>query len=149
MSDGVGAVPAGGTGSAMARPRIACAVSQIAGKPSRRGRRPGRSRTPRKSRRRAVASGFRPVAQQRDATMLKLHGFPVSNYTNMVELALLEKGVPYEYVVTYPAQTPEFLAISPRGKVPALSTPQGSINETDAILEYLEERGEGRPLLPP
>jgi glutathione S-transferase len=81
--------------------------------------------------------------------MLKLHGFPVSNYTNMVELALLEKGVPYEYVVTYPAQTPEFLAISPRGKVPALSTPQGSINETDAILEYLEERGEGRPLLPP
>jgi glutathione S-transferase len=80
--------------------------------------------------------------------MLKLYGFPISNYTNMVELALLEKGVPYEYVLTYPAQTDEFLAISPRGKVPALGTPHGAINETDAILDYLEDRGEGRPLLP-
>jgi hypothetical protein len=26
--------------------------------------------------------------------MLKLYGFPVSNYTNMVELALLEKDCP-------------------------------------------------------
>ena len=30
--------------------------------------------------------------------MLKLHGFPVSNFTNMVDLALLEKGIPFEYV---------------------------------------------------
>jgi glutathione S-transferase len=80
--------------------------------------------------------------------MLKLHGFPVSNYTNMVEFALLEKGVPYEYVLTIPDQSEALLAQSPRGKVPFLATPQGTINETDAILEYLEERGEGRPLLP-
>jgi glutathione S-transferase len=80
--------------------------------------------------------------------MLKLHGFPVSNYTNMVELALLEKGLPFEYVVTYPAQTDEFLALSPRGKVPALATPQGYLNETDAILDYLEDLGQGKPLLP-
>jgi glutathione S-transferase len=80
--------------------------------------------------------------------MLQLYGFPVSNYTNMVELALLEKGLPFEYVLTYPALTEEFLAISPRGKVPALGTPEGFINETDAILDYLEDRGEGRPLLP-
>jgi glutathione S-transferase len=80
--------------------------------------------------------------------MLKLHGFPVSNYTNMVELALLEKGLPFEYVTTYPAQTDDFLAISPRGKVPALGTPQGHLNETDAILDYLEDVGEGKPLLP-
>ena len=80
--------------------------------------------------------------------MLKLYGFPVSNYTNMVELALLEKGLPYEYVLTFPAQTPEFLAKSRRGKVPALGTPQGFINETDVILDYLEDAGEGKPLLP-
>jgi glutathione S-transferase len=80
--------------------------------------------------------------------MLKLYGFPVSNYTNMVELALLEKGLPYEYVLTFPAQTPEFLAKSPRGKVPALGTPKGFISETDAILDYLEDSGEGVPLLP-
>jgi len=80
--------------------------------------------------------------------MLRLYGFPVSNYANMVHLALLEKGVPFEYVLTYPAQTPDFLAKSPRGKVPVLETPQGFINETSAILEFLEDQGEGRPLLP-
>jgi glutathione S-transferase len=80
--------------------------------------------------------------------MLKLHGFPVSNYTNMVELALREKGVPFAYVLATPAQTPEFLAKSPRGKIPVLETPQGFISETDVILEYLEETCPGRPLLP-
>jgi glutathione S-transferase len=80
--------------------------------------------------------------------MLKLHGFPVSNYTNMVQLALLEKGVPFEYVTTFPDQRETTLAKSPRGKVPFLETPQGYLSETSAILDYLEERGEGRPLLP-
>lgn len=80
--------------------------------------------------------------------MLKLHGFPVSNYVNMVEMALLEKGVPYEYVLAMPDQSPEFLAKSPRGKVPALETPQGYLNEASVILEYLEDTGQGRPLLP-
>jgi glutathione S-transferase len=80
--------------------------------------------------------------------MLKLYGFPVSNYTNMVELALLEKGLPYEYVMTIPDQTPEFLAKSPRGKVPALGTPKGFVSETNVILEYLEDSGEGQSLLP-
>lgn len=80
--------------------------------------------------------------------MLKLHGFPVSNYVNMVEMALLEKGVPYEYVLAMPEQSPEFLAKSPRGKVPALETPQGFLNEASVILEYLEDTGQGRPLHP-
>ncbi len=80
--------------------------------------------------------------------MLKLHGFPVSNYTNMVAFALLEKGVPFEYLLTMPEQGPEFLARSPRGKVPFLETPQGYINETSVILDYLEDAGQGKPLLP-
>ncbi len=80
--------------------------------------------------------------------MLKLYGFPVSNYTNMVELALLEKGLHYEYVLTFPEQTPAFLARSPRGKVPFLGTPHGDLNEASVILDYLEDTGLGRPLLP-
>lgn len=80
--------------------------------------------------------------------MLKLHGFPVSNYTNMVHLALLEKGIPFEYVMTYPDQAPDVLAKSPRGKVPYLETEAGFINETSVILEYLEDLGMGRRLLP-
>jgi glutathione S-transferase len=80
--------------------------------------------------------------------MLRLHGFPVSNYANMVQLALLEKGVPFEYVHCVPDQSPAFLAMSPRGKVPVLETPDGCLNETSVILEYLEETVPGTPLLP-
>jgi glutathione S-transferase len=80
--------------------------------------------------------------------MLKLYGFPVSNYTNMVELALLEKGLPFEYVLTFPEPTPEFLARSPRGKVPFLGTPDGFINEANVILDYLEHVDASRRLLP-
>ncbi|MBP5944042.1 MULTISPECIES: glutathione S-transferase family protein [Pseudomonas] len=80
--------------------------------------------------------------------MLKLYGFSVSNYYNMVKLALLEKGLPFEEVTFYPAQTAESLAISPRGKVPVLGVDAGFINETAIILEYLELTQKGTPLLP-
>ncbi|WP_137807213.1 glutathione S-transferase [Pseudomonas sp. G(2018)] len=80
--------------------------------------------------------------------MLKLYGFSVSNYYNMVKLALLEKGLPFEEVPFYAGQTPEALAISPRGKVPVLGVEQGFINETSVILEYIEQSQKGTPLLP-
>ncbi|MED7668203.1 glutathione S-transferase family protein [Pseudomonas moraviensis subsp. stanleyae] len=80
--------------------------------------------------------------------MFKLYGFAVSNYYNMVKLALLEKGLPFEEVTFYPTQTPESLAISPRGKVPVLGVDAGYINETAIILEYLEQSEKDTPLLP-
>jgi len=80
--------------------------------------------------------------------MIKLYGFSVSNYYNMVKLALLEKGLPFEEVPFYAGQTPEALAISPRGKVPVLGVEQGFINETSVILEYIEQTQKGTPLLP-
>lgn len=80
--------------------------------------------------------------------MLKLYGFSVSNYYNMVKLALLEKGLPFEEVTFYPTPTPQSLAISPRGKVPVLGVDAGYINETGIILEYLEQIQKGTPLLP-
>ena len=79
--------------------------------------------------------------------MLKLHGFAVSNYFNMVKLALLEKGLPFEVVQVHGSQSEDFLRISPRGKIPVLETPDGFISETSAILDYLEDCG-GTPLLP-
>jgi glutathione S-transferase len=79
---------------------------------------------------------------------MKLYGFPVSNYVNMVQLALLEKGIPFEYVLTFPDQAPATLARTPRGKVPFLETPQGFLNEASVILEYLEDLGQGKRLLP-
>ena len=80
--------------------------------------------------------------------MLKLYGFAVSNYYNMVKLALLEKGVPFEEVPFFAGKTPEALAISPGGKVPALGVEQGFINETSVILEYIEQTQSGLRLLP-
>ena len=80
--------------------------------------------------------------------MLKLYGFSVSNYYNMVKLALLEKGLPFEEVTFYPTPTPQSLVISPRGKVPVLGVDAGYINETGIILEYLEQTQKGTPLLP-
>lgn len=80
--------------------------------------------------------------------MLKLYGFAASNYFNMVKLALLEKGVPFEAVPFHGCQNPEILAVSPRGKVPVLETGQGFLSETDAILDFIEETQPGVPLLP-
>ena len=38
--------------------------------------------------------------------MLKLYGFPVSNYVNMVNLALLEKGLPFDFCLLYTSPSP-------------------------------------------
>ena len=80
--------------------------------------------------------------------MLKLYGFDVSNYYNMIKLAMALKGIDYEAVMTYPNQTPEYLAISPTGKVPALQTDQGVLVETNVILEYLDDISPKTPLYP-
>lgn len=80
--------------------------------------------------------------------MLKLHGFAVSNYYNMVKLALLEKGVPFEEVLFFAGQTPDALNVSPRGKVPVLETEQGFLSETSVILDYIEQTQTGKALLP-
>lgn len=80
--------------------------------------------------------------------MLKLHGFAVSNYYNMVKLALLEKGVPFEEVPFFGGQSPQSLKISPRGKVPVLETEHGFLSETNLILHYIEQTQSGKALLP-
>ncbi|RRJ83615.1 glutathione S-transferase family protein [Aestuariirhabdus litorea] len=80
--------------------------------------------------------------------MLKLYGFNVSNYYNMVKQALLEKGVPFEEIKVYPNQEESYLEISPMGKVPCLLTEQGPLTETSVILDYLEESQPGEPLYP-
>jgi len=71
--------------------------------------------------------------------MLKLHGFAVSNYFNMVRMALLEKGVEHQLVEAIPSQDPAFLVRSPMGKIPCLETAQGVLSETGVILEYIED----------
>ena len=71
--------------------------------------------------------------------MLKLHGFSVSNYANMVKQCLIEKGVVFEQINVSPNQDEDYLAISPMGKVPCLETPDGNLIETSVILDYIED----------
>jgi glutathione S-transferase len=80
--------------------------------------------------------------------MLKLYGFPISNYYNMVKMALLEKGIEFEEVHAKPSQEGGFLTKSPMGKVPVLETEKGFISETDVIFDYIEDLGIGPALLP-
>jgi glutathione S-transferase len=81
--------------------------------------------------------------------MLRLGGFPISNYYNKVKIALLEKGIPFEEVLRMPSQAPEMLTSSPMGKVPFLVLESGeSLSESQVILDYLEEAYPERPLYP-
>lgn len=80
--------------------------------------------------------------------MLKLCGFPASNYHNKVKLALYEKNVPFEEEIVYPSKDPALLAASPLGKVPFLRTDRGPIAESQVILDYLEDAYPAHPLYP-
>tara|TARA_R100001377_G_scaffold75044_1_gene51445 strand:- start:2152 stop:2775 length:624 start_codon:yes stop_codon:yes gene_type:complete len=79
---------------------------------------------------------------------MKLHGFTISNYYNMVKMVLLEKGMDFEELVTKPSQEADYLAKSPMGKVPCLETERGFLTETSVIIDYLEELGSGPSLYP-
>ena len=83
---------------------------------------------------------------------ITLHGSPISNYYNKVKLALLEKGVPFTEARagTPGASTaePAVLQASPLAKIPFLTTEQGPLSESQAILDYVEVRWPQPALLP-
>ncbi len=69
-----------------------------------------------------------------------------------VWLALEHKQLPYEMkMLSFSAgdlKKPEYLALNPRGKVPALVEDDVRIYESNAIVEYLEEAHREKPLFP-
>lgn len=79
--------------------------------------------------------------------MLKLCGYPASNYYNKVKLALLEKGVPFEEEL-HGSSREALAGGSAAGKVPFVETPQGVFCESQAIIEYIEETHPDPPLYP-
>ncbi len=80
--------------------------------------------------------------------MIKLYGFPISNYYNMVKMALLEKGMEFEEVIVKPSQEDIYLGKSPMGKVPCIETDRGFLTETSVIIDYLDEVGDGPSFYP-
>jgi glutathione S-transferase len=80
--------------------------------------------------------------------MIILHGFAASNYYNLVKHILLYKEVPFQENLMYGGSN-ELLAISPAGKVPVITTPEGlNISESSVICDYIEETFPATPLYP-
>ena len=83
-----------------------------------------------------------------DIAMITLHGFPYSNYHNIVKHTLMLKDIPFEEHIVYPG-TPELMPVSPAGKVPAMTTENGtSLSESSVLVDYLEDAYPQKPLYP-
>ncbi len=84
--------------------------------------------------------------------MIRLYYASGSPFAWRVHLALEEKGLEYQpQLLSFQAgdvKTPQYLAISPHGKVPALVDGDLTLYESQAILEYLDEQYPSQPLLP-
>ena len=81
--------------------------------------------------------------------MITLCGFAISNYYNIVKMALIEKGLPFEEErVMTGSKDPAVLAISPLAKIPFIRTPQGGMCESNSILEYIDGSAPTPALLP-
>lgn len=84
--------------------------------------------------------------------MLVLHHAPMA-CSLASRFALAEAGLAHEVAVVRTAlgenRQPAYLAINPRGKVPALQTERGVITESTAILPYIADLVPDAALLPP
>jgi glutathione S-transferase len=81
--------------------------------------------------------------------MLTLCGMCLSNYYNKAKMVLLEKGVPFaEETVKTGRDDEGVLGASPLGKIPFIRTEQGTLCESQAIVEYLEARWPEPALMP-
>lgn len=69
-----------------------------------------------------------------------------------VQIALLETSVPFTAcqlnLAAGEQRSPEYLAINPKGRVPALITEQGTLTETPALLLYVAQRFPDAKLAP-
>jgi len=83
--------------------------------------------------------------------MLKLFYAP-GTCALATHIALEEAGADYEAVmVDFGAQaqrSPEYLAVNPKGRVPALVTDSGTLTETPALLVYVAQRFPAAELAP-
>ena len=80
--------------------------------------------------------------------MITLHGFAASNYYNAVKHVLLYKEIPFKEELIFGGGD-EWLAVSPVGKVPAITTADGRrLSESSVICDFLEESYPQNPLYP-
>ena len=80
---------------------------------------------------------------------MKIFGSFASPYVARTAMAARAKGI--DVPLTFPEggiKTPEYLKLNPMGKIPTLDDNGFAIAESGVILEYLEDLGAGKPLLP-
>ncbi len=74
--------------------------------------------------------------------MIKLYSFP-GTISLAVHIALEEAGADYELVkvdfMTNEQRSPEYLAINPKSRVPALATERGVLTEAPALMTYVAQ----------
>ena len=81
--------------------------------------------------------------------MITLCGFALSNYYNKVKMVLLEKGLPFtEEMVGTGLKDEAILGASPLAKIPFIRTAQGTLCESEVIVQYLEDLQPEPALLP-
>lgn len=87
--------------------------------------------------------------------MITLYSGPLSLFARKVEIALREKGLPFERIVVpfdqttgYEPKHPEVLALNPKGQVPVLSDDGLVLYDSTVIIEYLDEAYPQPPLYP-
>jgi glutathione S-transferase len=74
---------------------------------------------------------------------------PISPFVQRVWISLERKGIQYEYIEVDPYAKPKsLLEVNPRGLVPALRHGDWACYESSVLMEYLEDLGQGVPLLP-
>jgi glutathione S-transferase len=78
-----------------------------------------------------------------------IHGINASPFVRKVRVALAEKNIPYELKAQIPfGQPPEYMKISPLGKIPCLQEGDFTLPDSSCIIAYLE-RTHPKPALYP
>lgn len=84
--------------------------------------------------------------------MLRFYHHPFSTFARRVHVALLEKQIPHEKtLIDLPAREqrqPQYLAMNPYGRVPAIDDDGFVLYESGTILMYLEQTRPAHALLP-
>jgi glutathione S-transferase len=80
---------------------------------------------------------------------MKVYGAILSPFVRKVLAACKLKGLDYEHEMVLPGtKTPEYLVMSPLGKIPALEDGDLRVSDSSVICEYLEEKYPDQSLLP-
>lgn len=81
--------------------------------------------------------------------MIKVYGSTLSPFVRKVVVVLAEKGLDYDLIPSgLPARDPDFLSISPFGKMPAFRDGDFAISDSSAIVHYLDAKYPEPRLIP-